>query len=226
MNYLSQYYKNLAEQLQEKINCLTQLLEAENRLYPKRFETEEDQYIKDQEDAQKNKVKNSTKQEQSDRLSDDILKGAVIAPGTATGLGALGTIALTGVETALEGSASTEPLAIVGAKALGAGGAGYMAGKAIKVGMDYFDPEQKTYAKIGSVLTGGPEQVERRGAPATQAEYTQAAKEAAARRKARYGSEDDRGELVAVPRPAPRMPPDVGRYGPVRPPLTIPAPKN
>jgi hypothetical protein len=189
MNYLSQYYKNLAEQLQEQINCLTQLLEAENRLYPKRFETEEDQYIKDQEDAQKDKVKNSTKQEQSDRLSDDILKGAVIAPGAATGLGALGTIALTGVETALEGSASTEPLAIVGAKALGAGGAGYMAGKAIKAGMDYFDPEQKTYAKIGSALTGGPEKIERRGAPATQAEYSNAARIAAAARKARYGTE-------------------------------------
>ena len=227
MNYLSQYYKNLSEQLQEKINYLKHLIEAENRLYAKRFETEEDQYIEDQEDAQKDKVKNATKQEQSDRLSDDILKGAVFAPAATTGLGTLGLIGLTGLETALEGSASTEPLAVGGAKALGAGGAGYMAGKAIKAGMDYFDPEQKTYAKIGSVLTGGPEKIERRGAPATQAEYTQAAKEAAARRKARYGSEDDRGELVAVPSPAPkRMPPDVGRYGPVRPPITIPAPKN
>jgi hypothetical protein len=113
--------------------------------------------------------------------------------------------------------------------ALGAGllgAAGYGAGKVLQAGIDHYDPEQKIYGKVGSVLTGGPEQVERRGAPATQAEYTQAAKEAAARRKARYGSEDDRGELVAVPSPAPRMPPDVGRYGPVRPPITIPAPKN
>ena len=107
------------------------------------------------------------------------------------------------------------------------GAGGYGVGKLIQAGIDDYDPEQKTYAKLGSVLTGGPEQVERRGAPATQAEYAQAAKEAAARRKSRYGSEDDRGELVAVPSPAPkRMPPDVGRYGPVRPPITIPAPKN
>lgn len=189
MNYLSLYYKNLAEQLQQKVNHLTQLIETGNRPYADRSKTEEDQYIEDQENIQNDKVKNATKQEQSDRLSDDILKGAVFAPAATTGLGTVGLIGLTGLETALEGSASTEPLAVGGAKALGAGGAGYMAGKAIKAGMDYFDPEQKTYAKIGSVLTGGPEQVERRGAPATQAEYAQAAKTAAAARKARYGSE-------------------------------------
>jgi hypothetical protein len=115
-----------------------------------------------------------------------------------------------------------------GSAKLGAAGlVGSALGKAGEAAMNTFDPEQETYAKIGSALTGGPEKIERKGAPGTQEEYTKAAREAAARRKARYGSEDDRGELVAVPSPAPkRMPPDVGRYGPVRPPITIPAPKN
>ena len=139
MNYLSLYYKNLAEQLQQKVNHLTQLIETGNRPYADRSKTEEDQYIEDQENIQNDKVKNATKQEQSDRLSDDILKGSVFAPAATTGLGTVGLIGLTGLETALEGSASTEPLAVGGAKALGAGGAG----------------STNTTAPAGTVNTGG-----------------------------------------------------------------------
>ena len=164
------------------------------------------QVINDSEKIQKSNVKKSKKAEQDDRVTDSVIKGI-------------------GSQAVAIPAALTAPAVMTKTLSAGlVGAAGYGAGKVLQAGIDHYDPEQTIYGKIGSVLTGGPEQVERRGAPATQAEYAQAAKEAAARRKARYGSEDDRGELVAVP--SPRMPPDVGRYGPVRPPITIPAPKN
>ena len=143
------------------------------------------EYIEDQENTQKARVKNSTKQEQSMRVQDDIAKGALLAPITAASTGLIGA----GILSGLHGTVAAEPVAVGGAAALGAGTLGYMGGKAIQAGMDYFDPEQKTYAKLGAALTGGPEKIERRGAPGTQAEYSNAARTAAAARKARYGSE-------------------------------------
>lgn len=44
MNYLTQYYKNLAEQLQEKLNNLTELLEA----YPGGMTPEKRSYTNNQ----------------------------------------------------------------------------------------------------------------------------------------------------------------------------------
>lgn len=164
MDYLTQHYKNLSEQLQAKVNNLKQLIEQEETHVI-------NQVINDSEKIQKSNVKKSKKAEQDDRVTDSVIKGI-------------------GSQAVAIPAALTAPAVMT--KTLGAGlvgAAGYGAGKVLQAGIDHYDPEQKIYGKIGSVLTGGPEQVERRGAPATQAEYAQAAKTAAAARKARYGSE-------------------------------------
>tara|TARA_R110000868_G_scaffold6173_1_gene35528 strand:+ start:879 stop:1442 length:564 start_codon:yes stop_codon:yes gene_type:complete len=182
------------------------------------------QYISEAQSTIDKNINNSEVDMSLNRKSDNLrnvvnstINSLSVLPSAATSAALASNPAAWGAERISKGSAK-----------LGAAGlVGYALGKAGEAAMDTFDPEQETYAKIGSALTGGPEKIERKGAPGTQEEYTKAAREAAARRKARYGSEDDRGELVAVPSPAPkRMPPDVGRYGPVRPPITIPAPKN
>ena len=126
------------------------------------------QVINDSEKIQKSNVKKSKKTEQDDRVTDSVTKGIVSQAA--------------GIPAALSLSPRTQGAGLLGV-------VGYGAGKVLQAGIDHLDPEQKIYGKIGSVLTGGPEQVERRGAPATQAEYAQAAKTAAAARKARYGSE-------------------------------------
>jgi len=188
MNYLTQHYKNLSEQLQQKVNHLHHLI----RLSEANSQTQStiDKDIQDQENIQKSNVKNATKIEQGGRVDDDIAHAVVVGPVMTGSIGALGLMAGSALPAsgALAGAAGA--LAAPAAIALGAAGAGYVGGKAIQAGMDYFDPEQKTYAKIGSAITGGPEKVERKGAPGTQAEYSNAAKTAAAARKARYGTQD------------------------------------
>jgi hypothetical protein len=175
MDYLTQHYKNLSEQLQAKVNHLKQLIEAENTPYSDRFETEEDQYIRDQENIQKSKVKVAKTQPNQRTVAEELPN--------AIALGGIGTLG------AGLASAVVPPLApLVGAGAL-LGGAVYGGAKATERAMNYFDPEQKTYAKIGSVLTGGPENVDRTGPRATRAQYDDAAIKAAAARKARYGTE-------------------------------------
>jgi hypothetical protein len=163
MDYLTQHYKNLAEQLQEKVNHLKQLIEQEETHVI-------NQVINDSEAIQKANVKKSKKAEQDDRVLDSAVKG------TSSQVAEM-------IAADVMGPVITKPL---GAGLLGT--AGYGAGKVLQAGIDFLDPEQKTYAKIGSALTGGPEKVERRGAPATQEDYSNAAKTAAAARKARYGS--------------------------------------
>lgn len=141
------------------------------------FEQEENyiinKSINDSEAIQKVNVKKSKKEEQDDRVTDSVIKGI-------------------GSQAVAIPASLTAPAVMT--KAFGAGlvgAAGYGTGKVLEAGINHFDPEQKTYAKIGSVLTGGPEQVERRGAPGTQAEYSNAARTAAAARKARYGTESE-----------------------------------
>ena len=175
MDYLTQHYKNLSEQLQAKVNHLKQLIEAKNIPSSDRFETEEDQYIRDQENIQKSKVKVAKTQPNQRSIIEQLPNAIAVGGASTLGVGLV--------------SAVAPPLApIVGAGAI-LGGAVGLGSVATERAMNYFDPEQKAYAKLGSILTGGPENVDRTGPRATRAQYDAAAMKAAAARKARYGTE-------------------------------------
>lgn len=181
------------------------------------------QYISEAQSTIDKNINNSEVDMSLNRKSDNLRN---VGKDTLISLGLVPSAATAATLAANPGSWGAGSISKGSAKLGAAGLGGYALGKAAEAAMNTFDPEQETYAKIGSVLTGGPEKIERKGAPGTQEEYTKAAREAAARRKARYGSEDYRGELVTVPSPTLKPVRVVGLPGPVIRPPALPAPKN
>ena len=175
------------------------------------------QYISEAQSTIDKNINNSEVDMSINRKSDNLRN---VGKDTLIGLGIVPSAATAAALASNPSSWGAGAISKVTAKLGAAGLGGYALGKAAEAAMNTFDPEQETYAKIGSVLTGGPEKIERKGAPGTQEEYTKAAREAAARRK------DYRGELVTVPSPTLKPVRVVGLPGPVIRPPALPAPKD